>query len=971
MNKIGKYSGNERLDPKLFEEPDLENDFTREMWFNEVINDPDFLKDVQDSVKKWKQNIAITADPEKIELHMVGQSHIDVAWRWRYEQTRKKAIITFKKAVYHAKKFAGTKYKYNFALSEPLLLDWVLQDDPKLFKEIQETVKNGGIELIGGAYVEPDCMMPSGEAMVRSRLYGQRFLRDHFGTLAKNEWFLDSFGYNYGLPQILAKSGAESFYTSKITWNRQTIFPFVNFWWEGPDGTRLLTSNFKMGTGTIDDWMMFEMGRHLLKNEGQKVWNYSYDYGTLDEHVEENEICPHVGVFFGKGDGGHGPTHQEVVTANAWQDTGFMKWSTVEGFFKKLKEYSDRFPVWNDELYLEYHRGTFTVHSEVKRHNRYYENAIIDLETLALITSISNPKYQYPADKFERLWKILLQNQFHDVLPGSSIPEVYDDIYDFWVEQDEIIEDIKHGISAALNESHKTVKKDTENEKTISISLYNPVSWTRKSPVFIPIGAFGTELKMEKDGKPPYAKLTIGSNVYIAQPVAADALDSPYPRPAGWYTLPELKGLTLTPATLTISSLEHLNLKSSEFIEATPDFISNNISKIKLDKNTGAFLELISKNINKEENLLRGSSSNLFFGFLDDFPNDHAWNIKPKYWEYPLSDIKNDEEVNLNVIDQGPVFSTIEINRVLGKDKSPVTQKVTLFKDCPEVYLEWSTNWKQPFVFLKILYSTATNATITTSDQMYSAIQRATQGKSPCDWARYEKIMHKYADVSTPENTWGIALINEGKYAYDTMGELGDIRLSLLRTPRYPTPAGEAWVIPERRVNKEKYGHDVPEFSGLGPEKCRYIILPHNGGALMNSDGSANAIVKQKAEEFNQPVVVIESVHNTLRTDLIKEILEVPIIEISPSNVFLGALKFNEWEKSGTIVMRIVEGCGIASTKVEIKLNPKLNSLIKSIRPIDLLERPITNKKFNWDKNNRIITLELSKFEICSFEIIL
>lgn len=958
MNKIGKYSGNERLDPKQFEEPDLENDFTREMWFNEVNNDPDFLKDIQDSVKKWKQNISITADPNKIELHMVGQSHIDVAWRWRYEQTRKKAIITFRKAVFHAKKFAGTNYKFNFALSEPLLLDWVMEDDPKLFKEIQETVKNGGIELIGGAYVEPDCMMPSGEAMVRSRLYGQRFLRDHFGMLAKNEWFLDSFGYNFGLPQILAKSGAESFYTSKITWNRQTIFPFVNFWWEGPDGTRLLTSNFKMGTGTIDDWMMFEMGRHPLKKDGRKIWNYSFDYGTLDEHVEENEVCPHVGVFFGKGDGGHGPTHQEVVTANAWQDTGFMKWSTIEGFFSKLKEWSDRFPVWNDELYLEYHRGTFTVHSEVKRHNRYYENAIIDLETLALITSISNPKYKYPADKFERLWKIVLQNQFHDVLPGSSIPEVYDDIYDFWVEQDALIEDIKKGIGEGLKGSENKAEK----QHTISISLYNPVSWTRKSPVFIPMSVFGIDIKLDKDGKPPYAKLIIDSKIFPAQPIAADPSDSAYPRSAGWYVLPELKGLTVTSATLTLSSIEDLNVKSDEFVKVTPEHIENKLSTIKLDKKTGAFLELTSKNINKNANLLKGSNSNLFFGFLDDFPSDHAWNIKPKYWEYPLSDIKNDEQVNLRVINQGPVFSTIEISRILGKEKSPVLQKVTLFKDCPEVYLEWATNWKQPFVFLKILYSTGTNATITTSDQMYSAIQRATQGKPPCDWARYEKIMHKYADVSTPENTWGIALINEGKYAYDTMGELGDIRLSLLRTPRYPTPAGEAWVNQERRMNKEKNGHEVPEFSGLGPEKCRYVLLPHNGGALINADGTANSIVKQKAEEFNQPVIVLNTT--------IKEVLNDPIVEINPSSVFLGALKLNEWQKSGTIILRVVEGCGIASTKVEIKINPKLNSLLKDIRMVDLLERPINDRTYNWDKNKGIISLEIKKFEICSFEFI-
>ncbi|GAH77701.1 unnamed protein product, partial [marine sediment metagenome] len=204
----------------------------------------------------------------------------------------------------YQKDFEGLKYKVNWDVLGAIGYQ-IYEQEKYTYKigEIQGTVKAGNIELVGGSYVEPDCMMPSGESFVRQRLYGMRFFQNNFGHLPKVEWFLDSFGYNYGLPQILVKSGAKYFWTTKITWNRITTFPFVNFWWEGPDGTRLLTTNFEMNMGPITNWPKYNIGRYLLKKDGKKVWNYSMDYSKLKEHVGE-EFCPHIGCFFGKGDGG-------------------------------------------------------------------------------------------------------------------------------------------------------------------------------------------------------------------------------------------------------------------------------------------------------------------------------------------------------------------------------------------------------------------------------------------------------------------------------------------------------------------------------------------------------------------------------------------------------------------------------------------------------------------------------------------
>jgi len=997
MPKFGKYSGNERLDPSNFKESDSDSEYTAKIWFEEIPNDPDFIEEIKNQVENIKKSISLTADPNKIEIHMVGQSHIDVAWRWRYEQTRQKAKITFRKAVFHARKFANSNYKFCFALSQPLLLEWIKEDNPQLFKDIQEVVKQGGIELVGGSYVEPDCMMPSGEAMIRSRLYGQRFLRDNFGRLAEVEWFLDSFGYNYGLPQILVKSGAKAFWTSKITWNRQTIFPFINFWWEGPDGSCILTANFKMELGSIKDWIMWEIGRHPLKPNGRKVWNYTYDYEELADHVEENEICPHCGCFFGKGDGGHGPTYQEVVIANKWQDFGLAKWSRVGIFFDKLREWSDRFPVWKDELYLEYHRGTFTVHSEVKRHNRYYENKLVDLEILSLMTKLTNSKYEYPMQKLEKLWKIVLQNQFHDVLPGSSIPEVYDDIYDFWIEQDNMISQILDNISQSFSHLEiSNLKRIKLKENEIGLYLFNPVSWKRKTPIFISINDVIKMLEFRKNKNilnilnkllnsnnniPYYCKLitfsidekeNIKENEHICQFIRAEPQTIAYPQPAGWFAIPELEAISITPAKLIIlteyesdelwSKIKKDQIKIFNDNETTE--ISNELISLKIDKKTCAFLELKCKDVNNNQNLLRGTQSNLHFGFLDDYPHDHAWNLKPQYWKFPLHDIKNNENVEIKIEDQGYIFSSVLIKRTLGNQKSDVEQKITLFKDIPIIYIDWRANWKQPFVFLKILYSTATNANVSVSDQAYCAIERKTQPTTPCDKARYEKIMHKYVDLSTPDNRWGVSLLNEGKYAYDTMGEAGDLRLSLLRTPRYPTPAGEAWVVQERKYNKEKYGHDVPEFSGLGLERCRYALYPHKDGALRDHSGNPTLEVKKRAEEFNRHVIIIPNINEN--EVIISNNL---LISISPSNVYLGAFKLDEWNKDGNLILRIVEGAGFDS-EAEIKFNPLLGNKLKNIQPVDLLEREF-DKKIDWNKNKSTLRFSIGKFEICTLKLFL
>jgi alpha-mannosidase len=179
--KIGHYSGNRRIDPSNFKEPDFDDEKSREKWFGgkRKVN-------LSRLLPKWIESISKSINPENLKIHIIGQSHIDIAWMWRYEQTKKKAQATFKKAVLHSNLFPGS---FCFALSEPLLLEWVKKDNPDLFKEIQDLVKRGNIELVGGSHVEPDCMMPSGESFIRQRLYGMRFYNENFSLLPNVEWY--------------------------------------------------------------------------------------------------------------------------------------------------------------------------------------------------------------------------------------------------------------------------------------------------------------------------------------------------------------------------------------------------------------------------------------------------------------------------------------------------------------------------------------------------------------------------------------------------------------------------------------------------------------------------------------------------------------------------------------------------------------------------------------------------------------
>ncbi|MEJ2250310.1 MAG: glycoside hydrolase family 38 C-terminal domain-containing protein, partial [Candidatus Lokiarchaeota archaeon] len=234
--------------------------------------------------------------------------------------------------------------------------------------------------------------------------------------------------------------------------------------------------------------------------------------------------------------------------------------------------------------------------------------------------------------------------------------------------------------------------------------------------------------------------------------------------------------------------------KTEGSLNVTDLVISNEMTKIRINSNNGSISHLKVKGINNQNNLLKGQNSNLTFGFLDDDKSYPAWNLQPKYWEFPKN-YSNEKDLSINISDDGPIFTTLEIKKTIGL--SPVIQRITLFKESSGVYFDYFTNWKEENVMLKILYNTNTQASEVAADGMYCTNFSSTQPETPSDKARYEKICHKFFDLSTPGKEWGLALINEGKYAFDVKND--EMRLTMLRCCKYPDPSPEAWV------NKEFY----------------------------------------------------------------------------------------------------------------------------------------------------------------------
>ena len=401
-------------------------------------------------IRNWMKQFSIKA---------VGNSHIDMAWLWPWTETVEVVRDTYTTALQLMREYPDFTYTQSSAQT----FEWLEQKYPDLFHQIQERVKEGRWEIVGGMWVEPDLNMPDGESLVRQLLVGKRYFKNKFGVDVNIGWNPDSFGYNWQLPQIYKKSGFDYFVTQKISWNETTVFPHKLFWWQAPDGSRVLTyfpDGYSNGVDAV----------HIG--------------GDVAMYVPKTGF-PELMHLYGVGDHGGGPTQQMMDEIVRLKDPSVafpkISFSTSKAFFSDLQHSLDRGdlkpPVWNDELYLEYHRGCYTTQSETKKLIRQNEELLQNAEKFAALSYLGN--HEYPHSILEESWKKLLFDHFHDIMPGSGIAVNYEDaaknLREVQLEGEKVL-------NTALGDL--TARVDTHGEG-IPVVVYNPLSWQRTDSVVV------------------------------------------------------------------------------------------------------------------------------------------------------------------------------------------------------------------------------------------------------------------------------------------------------------------------------------------------------------------------------------------------------------------------------------------------------------------------------------------------------
>ena len=637
-----------------------------------------------------------------------------------------------------------------------------------MFQEIQQRVKEGRWEVIGGMWVEPDLNMPDGESLVRQILYGKRYFQEKFGKDIHIGWNPDSFGYNWQLPQIYKRSGIDYFVTQKLLWASEfTKFPYRLFWWQAPDGSRLLTYFPSDYANQIDPQKMARDSATY----GPMMWKY--DGGSNSAPTDALDMM----YLYGVGDHGGGPTRQDLDTALRWQKPDLVypqiSFSTAGQYFADLEKNKNelKIPTWDGELYFQYHRGVQTSQSEEKRGNRQNEVLVLNAEKLASISTLFGATY--PQQNFDTAWKDILFNQFHDILPGSGIHINYVDAARKYAVASRQDRDMIH---AALADLASRV-----NSPGVSVLVFNPLSWVRTGEVEADV-QLPSELRRFrlKDDEGPVAYEVISSNEannWMRLRLLATNV------PATGYKL-----IRVVPDEVIRD--RHLAGKSRVF--ATADALENELVRLKVDPKTGCITSLFDKRSNTEALALpvqsEGSPAaspdgqpcgNLLQAFVDKPKHWDAWNVDADFVKQHW-DLMQADEVNL--VENTPLRAVIRVKHHF--QKSSFVQDITMYAGVPRVDVHMQADWHEQHILLKVAFPVSARSDKATFEIPYGSVERPTTRNTPAEQAQFEVPALRWADIS--DTTHGFSLLNDSKYGYDAKDNV--LRLSLLRSPTWPDP---------------------------------------------------------------------------------------------------------------------------------------------------------------------------------------
>jgi alpha-mannosidase len=739
---------------------------------------------------------AIGADDGAGRVFLTGHSHIDTAWLWPLRETVRKCARTFSTACRLMERYPD----YHFSCSQPQLYEYTCRHYPQLYQEIKRWVMVGQWETTGGMWVESDCNVPSGESLIRQVLHGVRFFREEFGSRPRTCWLPDVFGYPASLPEILAGCGLEAFMTTKLQWQARNPFPHSLFWWEGLDGTRLLAHIPRlkaMYNGTPDPQQL------------QVAW----------ENFQHKAVYDEVLFPFGFGDGGGGPTEEMLEIAartGAYPTLPRVRQGVEEAYFDTVKAADPPLPVWDGELYLETHRGTYTTHGEIKRANRKNELLLRDAEVFSFMAQ-QTARAQQPmgddgggAEDFalgaaglRGAWENLLLLQFHDILPGSAIGEVYAE-----AAQDHAR--IAAAACAVRDVALSAMVQDGAAGKRAGLMVFNSLSWTRRDIVAAtapdpggPLGlidaqgqAVPAQVVRRRDGE--------AEIVFVADDVPAMGYTT--------FCLRAAPGARLEPELYVAWDK---SLGSGAAGSAGPGLsVTTPFYRVDLDGD-GCITRLYDRQAEREV-IPAGRRANELQLFQDGPEEESAWNIHATYAKRAYA---WDPGTGVEVVEEGPVRLVVRVTRRYRR--SQVAQDIVFYARLPRIDFVTEADWQERQVLLKAAFPAALRTTRATYEVQFGAVERPTHRNTSWDEEKFEVCAQRWADLS--ETGYGVSLLNDCKYGYDAHENV--LRLTLLRGPQHPDPEADR-----------------------GRHTFTYALLPHAGNWVEGE-------TVRRAAELNVPLV--------------------------------------------------------------------------------------------------------------------
>ncbi|MDL2302157.1 glycosyl hydrolase-related protein [Lachnospiraceae bacterium OttesenSCG-928-D06] len=660
---------------------------------------------------------------------LIGHSHMDTAWLWRMEETIKKCARTYANQLNLMEQYP----EYKFVQSSAYHGEMVRRNYPELFEEIKKAVKEGRYEPNGGVWVESDCNIPTGEMMARQFVWGQRYTRKHFDYTSDTFWLPDTFGYNAAIPQIMKLSGVKYFLTTKMDWNDTNKFPYDSFWWRGIDGTEVLAHLNKTHVWPDPKSLM----DHVV--EGKE-----YDTGIKEKNVADKKL-----ISFGFGDGGGGPQFEMLEIARRVEDLeGVPKgeYTTVSQFMGDLEASMSDPSTYGGELYLELHRGTLTNQHNIKRNNRLAEIALHNLEYLTVRKALQE-NIEASGEGINPLTETLLVNQFHDVLPGTCIPEVHE----------RSLKETGNMILEAEKLSRNLFSKEAKNTVTIS----NTTSFSREDVLYLAGDQYLLgDLKQQKvtdiNGVTKIAVSGIKLDAYASKSFVLEEGVS--------------REKVENEAENAVFSLKG-NQLNTPYAEITFDE-QGYISSFK-DKTAGG-RELCDK---------KGYAFNTFL-IAEDVPSDwDNWDIDADLF-YKFKPVK--QLVSRELLSMGEVELRIRSTYQL-TTKSTLVQDMIFYADSPMVRFETLVDWNDHHRFLKAAFDTAICVNEVRHEIQFGHVKRTTTRNNDIEKAKFEVCAHKYSDIS--ESRYGLALINDCKYGISTKDS--SLHLSLHKGGNRPDYKGD------------------------------------------------------------------------------------------------------------------------------------------------------------------------------------